>query len=251
MSTVPGGRPDQHAVLEMVKKYQQSGSQASLTWLLNEHRDMCYSIAGKYKHRFEVDDTFQDCMESLIHTINDFDVDGGYAFFSHAYIRVSREVARKKIQQWNIVSVPDTKGLMTVFRKIRKMEIPQNPSEAQAKEIAKILDVKVEYVYAASSLFHKDAVSLDSGIFSDGLRATLLDESSPESIVSEQDFEVKRTELAQRMMGQLNERQALVIQLRHLNEPPLKLREVGEELGISAARVQQIETRAMKVMMAA
>jgi RNA polymerase sigma-32 factor len=252
MSTDPYLRPDRDDVLQKLESYQQTGCQKTLAWLLNEHRDMCYSIAYRYDHRFEVDDTFQDCMEILIHAIRDHDLTGSYPFFSYAYTRVSREVARKKIRQWSIVCVPDNRELLRVFRKVNNMGIPAYPSDAKAKEIAEILDVKVEYVFAAAALYYKKPMSLDSGTHSDVVRSTLYDDScSPERIVSEEDFEAKRTELAQRMMGRLNEREALVIQLRHLNEPPLKLREVGEELGITAARVQQIETKAMKMMMAA
>lgn len=251
MSTAPYLRPDRGDVLQKLKSYQQTGCQKTLAWLLNEHREMCYRIANRYDHRFEVDDTFQDCMEILIHAIRDYDLAGEYPFFSYAYTRVSREVARQKIRQWSIVCVPDNRELLKVFRKINRMGIPAYPSEAKAKEVAELLDVKVEYVFAAAALYYKKPMSLDSGTNCEVVRSTLYDDCSPESIVSEQDFEAKRTELAQRMIGRLNEREALVIQLRHLNEPPLKLREVGEELGITAARVQQIETKAMKMMMAA
>lgn len=248
MTTAPYLRPDRDDVLQMLKSYQQTGCQKTLTWLLNQHREMCYSIANRYEHRFEVDDTFQDCMESLIHAVRDYDLGGEYPFFSYAYTRVSREVARKKIRQWSIVSVPDNRELLKVFRQISRLGIPAYPSDAKAKEVAELLDVKVEYVFAATSLYHRRPMSLDSGTTSDVVRATLYDDCTPESIVSEEDFEAKRAELAERMMGRLNEKEAMVIRLRHLQDPPLKLREVGEELGITAARAQQIETKAMGKM---
>lgn len=251
MSTAPYLRPDRDDVLQKLKSYQQTGCQKTLTWLLSQHREMCYSIANRYELRFEVDDTFQDCMESLIHAIRDFDLAGSYPFFSYAYTRVSREVARKKIRQWTIVSVPDNRELLKVFRQVKRMSLPANPSAAKAKEVAELLDVKIEYVFAATALFHKKTMSLDSGTNSEVVKATLYDECSPESIVSEHDFEVKRTELARRMMGSLNEREALVIQMRRLNEETMTLHEVAAKIGVSAERVRQIENRAILLMRAA
>jgi RNA polymerase sigma-32 factor len=245
-------RPDHNDVLQMVKKYQQTGCQRTLTWIVRHHQDMCWSIANRYEHRFEVDDTYQDCMESLIHAIKEFDVDCGYAFFSQTYIRVSREIARKKIRQWNIVTLPDNKELLKVFRHIKEMAIPAYPSKALAQEIANTLEVKIEYVHLATVFFHKRALSLDSGVYSDltneAVRASLVDDCSPESIVTEADFEANCREVTRQKMGLLSEKEALVIRLRHLQEPPLKLREVGDELGITAARVQQIEMKAMGKM---
>jgi RNA polymerase sigma factor (sigma-70 family) len=50
----------------------------------------------------------------------------------------------------------------------------------------------------------------------------------------------------EKVMGSLSERERLVIQLRWLTKPPWTLEEVGKKLGISRARVRQIEKDALE-----
>lgn len=235
-------------VLEMVKRYQETGCQKAITWLVQEHRVMCYSIAQRYAHRFEVDDSFQDAMESLIHSANDFDVGSGFNFSSHAYCRIMREVSRKKIRQWNIIGVPDNKDLMKVFRKINSLGIPENLSMPEAKRLALSLNVNIEHVYGAIWLYYSSHVSLDFGNILEEMES---DEHSPESIITQLDIEVKTPQLVRSKMQGLNEKETKVIELRHLMETPLTLTEAGAQLGVSAERVRQLEKRALAYMVAA
>jgi len=55
-----------------------------------------------------------------------------------------------------------------------------------------------------------------------------------------------------RLMNVLNEREQSVIRARVLQDEPVQLRLVGEEMGVSYERIRQIEKQAMnKIRMAA
>ena len=61
----------------------------------------------------------------------------------------------------------------------------------------------------------------------------------------QQEFEHRRTFLAQAMEG-LNERERHILNERRLKEEPVTLEELSKEYGISRERVRQIEVRAFE-----
>jgi RNA polymerase sigma-32 factor len=59
-----------------------------------------------------------------------------------------------------------------------------------------------------------------------------------------------KKEILEKAMESLSERERLIIELRWLTEPPWTLEQVGKKLGISRARVRQIEKEALEKLRA-
>lgn len=182
---------DEAEILRLVRHHQETGCNRSLDRITRHHHRMCLSIANKYKHRFDVEDTYQDCMESLIHCVREFDVTSAYRFFSYAYARIRREVGLKKILAWSTVSVSKSKEFLKAFRYMGTMEELSEMTYAQAKAIALELDVTVAVVMNAYSIRRQSVLSLDYPTEGNGLTLieSLADHLSPEEIVMELEFE--------------------------------------------------------------
>lgn len=241
---------DEGEILRLVQRHQETGCARSLDRLTRHHHRMCLSIANKYKHRFDVDDSYQDCMESLIHCVKEFDVTSGYRFFSYAYTRIKREVGLKKILQWSTVSVSTSKEFLKAFRYMGTMLDYSEMTQALAKDIAEELNVTVSIVMNAYSIRRQTMLSLDCPTEENGLSLmeSLADHLSPEEIVMELEFEREMKSMTKNAFSSLTPKEATVIQMRHLQEAPLTLMEAGAQLGVSGERVRQIESAAIKKM---
>lgn len=241
---------DEGTVLELIRRYQETGCPRSLDRIVKNHHRMCVSIANNYKRRFDVDDTYQDCMESLIHCIKDFDLTCGFRFFSYAYVRIQRAVSLKKILEWSPVTVSTDKGFLKAFRHLGSRQDICEMTQALASDIAHKLNVTVASVMNAYSIRLKTVLSLDCPTEETGLTfiESLTDHLSPEEIVLALEFEQSVGTMAKKALSSLTPKEATVIQMRHLQETPLTLTEAGAKLGVSAERIRQIQSGAMKKM---
>jgi RNA polymerase sigma-32 factor len=71
------------------------------------------------------------------------------------------------------------------------------------------------------------------------------DEAVDEQLARTEGEDLRRVMLGKAMAG-LSERDRYILDLRHLQEEPVTLRELGEQLGVSKERVRQLENRAVE-----
>ncbi|MBI2487212.1 MAG: sigma-70 family RNA polymerase sigma factor, partial [Deltaproteobacteria bacterium] len=160
---------------------------------------------------------------------------------------------------WSLVKVGTTQAERKLFQKLSRGKKPLNIVDAELtgenlKKVADLFGVKEEEVLSmemrvASRDFSLDKVSTDDGTI------TYLDSISDYRANQEEIVEsLQATELTQEGLQKgfekLSPRERYVIERRYLTSPPMKLREVGDELEISKERVRQIETQALKKLRA-
>lgn len=245
---------DKDRELMLIDQYQTTGCKKSLGQLLMNHNKLCLKIASRYRHKFDKDDTYQDCMTLLIECIEKFDSSIGTPFFSYAYTYVSRAFSMIAIRKWANVTTPGTRGFYKAFRRMGRFRLEEGQlSHADAMALAEELTVPLSEVFAAFMIYKNCSYSLDAGMTENGVPIidTLEGGENPESIIMEIDAEDKRKGYVNRMMSKLTENEARVLQLRHLSDTPEKLKDVGSILGISAERVRQIESKAIGKLKAA
>jgi RNA polymerase sigma-32 factor len=235
----------------LVAKYQATGCAVSLNKLLLNNSDMCMRIANNYRHRFDINDTYQESMECLILSVKSYNPEHGVPFFSYAYQDVKRRISLRMIKQWSCVTSPLNKRYFKAFRQMSTFLKGGSFSTERATDLAKEIDVKLDDVIAAYEIYRNINYSLES--FVEGVRVidSMSTESGPEHLVMEADLAAKRESMGRVRLGMLNPREAMVIKMRRLREEPQTLHQIAEVLGVSAERVRQIESKAMVKLSAA
>lgn len=247
----PNSYLSQDETVALVEDYQASGCKQTLCRIVEGHMNLCRKISRRYASRLGVDDSLQDCIESLILSAKKFDSSRSDNFTLYAQVIMSGALSAKAIQQWNIVCVPQTHAFMKAFRRMGKIPYGQSMTHLLANEIAQSISVDVSYVYGAYSLYC-GSVSFDRCTGSDDTDTQSLvdtfeaDEGrGPECIVIEQDLHDKsKTKLSQ-ALATLDDRQSIIISKRHLNEKKVSRSEIAEELQVSGERVRQLEAGAL------
>lgn len=245
-----GNYLEQAAIAGLIEKIQATGCQASLNILLLNFSDMCINISRRYQGRFESDDIYQQCMESMIKAAKAYQIDCGHDFSGFAYCLVLREVSLFCIKQWNVVTPPKTKGYYKAFRKVSKLKAEEPMCQRRAEQMAGEIGVSIEDILTAHALLTRSA-SLDATAENGGsLIDTLVDPTETEQLVIDDNERHVRSEKLNVALSKLTDRQRKVISIRRLSEDEdrLTLQEVGEMLGVSHERVRQIELEAISKM---
>lgn len=230
----------------LIAKYQATGCAVSLNKLLLNNSDMCMRIANNYRHRFDMNDTYQESMECLILSAQSYKPELGVPFFTYAYVDVKRQISMRMIKQWSCVTTPNSKRFFKAFRKMPAFLSNSHYSTERATKLATEIDVRLEDVISAYEIYRNMNYSLESFV-ENGVRVidSMSTESGPENLVMEADLAAKRESMGRVRLGMLNPREAMVIKMRRLREEPQTLHEIAEVLGVSAERVRQIESKAM------
>jgi RNA polymerase sigma-32 factor len=229
----------------LIANYQATGCGVALNKLLLNYSNMCMKIANGYHHRFDVDDTYQDAMECLILSARNYKPELGIPFFNFAIVDVKRAVSMRMIRKWSCVTTPATKRFFKAFRRMPEFIKTIGYSKETATGLAERLGVRLEDVVSAYEIFRNINYSIDSYHAHVEVDEFLGEEAGPENLIIEADLMSKRDSAVQKVMATLNPKEAMVIELRRLAEDPVTLQEIGDKLGVSAQRVQQIETKAM------
>lgn len=230
----------------LIANYQATGCGVALNKILLNYSNMCMKIAYGYRHRFDVDDTYQDAMECLILSVRNYKPELGVSFFSFAYLDVKRVVSMRMIRKWSCVTTPASKRFFKAFRQMPEFLKNSHFSTERATKLAKEIEVRLEDVTSAYEIYRNMNYSLES-FMENGVRVidSMSTDSGPENLVLEADLAAKRESMGRVRLGMLNPREAMVIKMRRLREEPQTLHELAAVLGVSAERVRQIESKAM------
>ena len=201
-------------------------------------------------------DLIQEGNVGLMKAVRRFDPERGVRLVSFALHWIKAEIHEYILRNWRLVKVATTKAQRKLFFNLRSMKPSMHAlTRAQADEIARTLNVKPEEVIEMETRLTGRDIALDPAPSDDDEAAYapiawLTDgEDEPAQILERKQDDEGRTEGLKRALGKLDARSRRIIEARWLKETdPATLQELADEYGVSAERIRQIESKALKQM---
>jgi RNA polymerase sigma-32 factor len=200
-------------------------------------------------------DLIQEGNIGLMKAVKRFDPERGVRLVSFAVHWIRAEIHEYILRNWRIVKVATTKAQRKLFFNLRGLKKSLGAlGRTEAKAIAKQLGVKPEEVVEMETRLSGQDVALEPvGGDEDEIRAPVAylaaEDAEPGRILEHEETERLHREGLRAALARLDGRSRRIVEARWLTEQdPATLHDLAAELGVSAERVRQIETRALSRM---
>ena len=232
---------------EQWKLYQASGSIDLRNEIVLNYTGLVRKIVlrfrGSYSNFGQLDDMVNQGMIALIDSVEKFDVDLGNKFETFATLKIKGAIIDfMRKQDW----VPrNQRNLSKELDEIYNLLYTQNGQEPTNSEIAEKMGISVTHLDKIFEQRHNSIIlSYEEAINEKMMIASPLfcnrgDSDLPENGILYEELKGKLAEA----IDHLNEKERLVVSLYYYEN--LKLKEIGEILGITESRVSQIHSAAI------
>ena len=199
-------------------------------------------------------DLIQEGNVGLMKAVRRFDPERGVRLVSFALHWIRAEMHEYVLRNWRLVKLATTKAQRKLFFNLRSMKGSSAAlTRKEADSIARELGVKTEEVLEMEMRLGGNDVALDPAPGDEESVtpiAYLTDtEDEPVQILERAETARNRSVGLQRAMAKLDDRSRRIIEARWLKEEdPATLQELADEYGVSAERIRQIESKAIKTM---
>ena len=225
--------------------------------LVTSHLRLVIAIARGYLgYGLPHADLIQEGNIGLMKAVKRFDPDRGVRLVSFAMHWIKAEIHEYILKNWRLVKIATTKAQRKLFFNLRSMKASTAAlSVAEAKAIARDLGVKPEEVVEMETRLSGRDVSIDPtpGDEENSVSpiAYLTDsDDEPSKILEAKQNARNRTTGLNTALAKLDDRSRRIIEARWLREDDSTstLQELADEYGVSAERIRQIESKAMKTI---
>ena len=227
--------------------------------VLSHLRFVVHIARGYLGYGLPVGDLIQEGNVGLMKAVKRFDPDMGVRLVSFAVHWIRAEIHEFVIRNWRLVRVATTKAQRKLFFNLRRMK--KNLawlSEDETRAVAGELGVEpgevreMERRLSARDLSFDPAPDADDedGIASPSLYLPSA-EADPATQVEEAQWNGAVAESLTAAIGTLDERSRAVMKARWLAEEKRTLQDLADEYGVSAERIRQIESAALKKLRSA
>jgi RNA polymerase sigma-32 factor len=199
-------------------------------------------------------DLIQEGNVGLMKAVRRFDPERGVRLVSFALHWIRAEMHEYILRNWRLVKLATTKAQRKLFFNLRSMKAGSAAlTRGEADSIARELGVKTEEVLEMEMRLGGSDVALDPtpGDEESVTPIAYLTDSEDEPVQILEKAETARNRSAglHRAMARLDDRSRRIIEARWLKEEdPATLQELADEYGVSAERIRQIESKAIKTM---
>jgi len=251
VSQIPLLTPDAEQTL--ARELHDEGNLASAQKLVLSNLRFVVHIARGYQgYGLPLSDLIQEGNIGLMKAVKRFDPGVGVRLISFAVHWIKAEIHEYILKNWRIVKIATTKAQRKLFFNLRKSKTHlgwMSPSEVEA--VARDLKVKPEEVLQMESRLGGADVSFsaspDDGEDSFVPEDYLADRADQFAAIEEAEWQDAREERMKTALATLDARSRDILQRRWLAEDSKAgLQELGDEYGVSAERIRQIEVAAMK-----
>jgi RNA polymerase sigma-32 factor len=212
-------------------------------------------IANEYRgYGARVLDLIQEGSVGLMQAVKRFDPDKGYRLLSYAVYWIRSQIHSYLMKTTRMIRIGTSRAHRKLFFKLRSIKGALTASGMDNEDdiidaVAEQVGVEREDVVEMDRHLSGRDASLDAPSVTTGtamIEVLPAEEVNQEERLAELEVEADRAVRLEAALETLTETEKTVIELRHLNEAPLQLHEIGEKLGVSKQRVYQIEKKAIK-----
>jgi RNA polymerase sigma-32 factor len=200
-------------------------------------------------------DLIQEGNIGLMKAVHRFDPERGVRLVSFALHWIRAEIHEHVLRNWRLVKIATTKAQRKLFFNLRSMKRSSAAlTHDEAGAIAAKLGVKPEEVLEMETRISGGDVSLDPAPGDEESVtpiAYLADsDDEPAQILERVETAANRSEGLRGAMAQLDDRSRRIIEARWLrdDDDTATLQQLADEYGVSAERIRQIESKALKTM---
>ena len=201
-------------------------------------------------------DLIQEGNIGLMKAVRRFDPERGVRLVSFALHWIKAEIHEHILRNWRLVKIATTKAQRKLFFNLRSMKPGSHSlTRAEARGIAQALNVKPEEVLEMETRLTGQEVALVPRVGDEGESMTpiayLTDtEAEPVQILERAETSRNRSDGLKSALARLDSRSREIIEARWLqeDEDASTLQTLADKYGVSAERIRQIESKAIKTM---
>ena len=243
--------------IELGRRWKASQDIDAAGQLVMSHLRLVVAVSRNYLgYGLPQADLIQEGNVGLMKAVRRFDPERGVRLVSFALHWIKAEIHEHILRNWRLVKVATTKAQRKLFFNLRSMKKRSAAlTHAEANDIAQTLGVKPEEVLEMEMRLTGHDVSMDPVPTSDDEAPTspiawLTDDAEdPSQVLEREQIETRRSDGLKDALGKLDARSRRIIESRWLREDdPATLQQLADEYGVSAERIRQIESKAIKSM---
>ena len=242
---------------ELGRRWREKEDVEAAGQLVLSHLRLVVAVSRNYLgYGLPQGDLIQEGNVGLMKAVRRFDPERGVRLVSFALHWIKAEIHEYILRNWRLVKVATTKAQRKLFFNLRSMKTSSHAlSRDEAAAIARELGVKPEEVVEMETRLSGHDIALDPTPSDDDEHAYapiawLTDGADePAQVLERKQTEQGRSEGLRRALSKLDARSRRIIEARWLKETdPATLQELADEYGVSAERIRQIESKALKQM---
>jgi RNA polymerase sigma-32 factor len=224
--------------------------------LVLSHLRLVVAVSRKYVgYGLPQADLIQEGNIGLMKAVRRFDPERGVRLVSFALHWIRAEIHEYILRNWRLVKIATTKAQRKLFFNLRGMKAgPGALTRKEASSIAKDLGVKTQEVFEMETRLSGQDIALEPQPGEEGEMMTpiayLTDaEAEPAQILERAELSRNRSDGLRHALAKLDSRSREVIEARWLREDDkATLQDLADQYGVSAERIRQIESKALKTM---
>tara|TARA_B100000029_G_scaffold78365_3_gene69843 strand:+ start:1377 stop:2237 length:861 start_codon:yes stop_codon:yes gene_type:complete len=256
--SIPILTPEQER--ELAQKLYENDDLDAARQLVLSHLRFVVHIARSYSgYGLPLADIIQEGNVGLMKAIDRFDHKKGVRLVSYAVHWIKSEIHEFILKNWRQVKIATTKAQRKLFFNLRsKKKSLDWLTNDEAAKIAKDLNVEVKDVFHMENRLSSNDASFDGPADASDSEEIMspsqyLEDKrfSPEAIVENEELAEHNHVALVSALEELDDRSKDIISRRFLSEDKVTLHDLAKEYNISAERIRQIESGALKKLKAA
>jgi len=242
----------------LARRLRDQNDLAAAQKLVMSHLRLVVSIARGYLgYGLPHADLIQEGNIGLMKAVKRFDPDQGVRLVSYAMHWIKAEIHEYILKNWRLVKIATTKAQRKLFFNLRShKESLDAMTPAQVDDLAKTLNVKREEVIEMETRMSGHDIALDAPTEDEDDKFAPIaylssDATEPTKALEAKQFDRMQSEGLEAALEKLDPRSRRIVEARWLSNDDgsgATLHELADEFGVSAERIRQIESAALKKM---